>query len=62
MQYLAEVEWRTVENLVKSPQTPMGSALNNATFTQVTTTKIRIVFTHQGASRSGLTELELRNE
>ncbi len=62
VQYLAEVEWRMVENLVKSPQTPMGSALNNATFTQVTTTKIRIVFTHQGASRSGLTELELRNE
>ena len=61
VQYLAEAEWHTVTNLVKSPQTPVGSALNSATFTQVTTTRIRIVFTHQGASRSGLTELELRN-
>jgi len=57
-----EGQWHDVENLVKSPQVPAGSALNTATFTRVTTTKIRIVFTHRGDSRSGLTELELRAE
>jgi len=60
--FSAEGQWRDVENLVKSPQVPAGSALNTATFTRVMTTKIRIVFTHRGDSRSGLTELELRAE
>lgn len=54
--------WHEVENLVKSPQVPAGSALNTATFRPVTCQKLRIVFTHRGQSRSGLTELELRND
>ena len=54
--------WKEVADLVTSPKVPAGSALNTATFRPVTCQKLRIVFTHQGQSRSGLTELELRND
>jgi hypothetical protein len=54
--------WKEVADLVTSPKVPAGSALNTATFRPVTCQKLRIVFTHNGQSRSGLTELELRND
>jgi len=56
------VAWREVSDLVKSPLVPAGSAVNTGTFRPVTCQKLRIVFTHNGQSRSGLTELELRND
>jgi hypothetical protein len=56
------VAWREVSDLLKSPLVPAGSAVNTATFRTVTCQKLRIVFTHNGQSRSGLTELELRND
>ena len=43
----------------KSPEKPKGSAKNSATFDKVTSPKIRVVFTHAGKARSGLTEFEV---
>jgi len=54
--------WKEVADLVTSPKVPAGSAVNTATFRPVTCQKLRIVFTHNGQSRSGLSELELRND
>jgi hypothetical protein len=47
------------ENQKNDPAKPAGNAPNECTFTPIKTTKIRVTFTHTGASRTGLTELEL---
>ena len=62
LEYFDGQTWKEVADLVTSPKVPAGSAVNTATFRPVTCQKLRIVFTHNGQSRSGLTELELRNE
>ena len=62
VQYSLDGKWRDAERQVKTPATPIGSAVNTVTFAHVTTSKVRIVFTHRGESRSGLTEIEVWKE
>ena len=62
VQYLSGDRWVDVEGLKKSPEKPKGSAKNSATFDKVTSPKIRVVFTHDGKARSGLTEFEVWEE
>lgn len=62
IEYFLAGAWRDAVNQVKSPLIPVGSALNSVTFTHVTTSKIRVVFTHSGNSRSGVSEMEVRKE
>jgi hypothetical protein len=50
-------EWREVSDQVKAPAKPVGSAVNTVTFPKLTTTKFRVVFTHQARARSGVTEV-----
>jgi len=50
-------DWRDVPDQVKTPAKPVGSAVNTVTFPKLTTTKLRVVFTHQGQARSGATEI-----
>jgi hypothetical protein len=50
--------WVDVANGRKDPQKPTGGKINTVTFTPVVTRTVRVVFVHQGKSRSGLTELE----
>lgn len=54
--------WKEAANIKRSPAKPRGSAINTATFDPVKTTSLRIVFTHAGRSRSGLTEIEVWKE
>lgn len=49
--------WQDVPDQSRTPERPVGSAVNTVIFPGVTTTKLRAVFTHQGKSRSGLTEI-----
>ena len=49
--------WKPVENEVHAPEQPLGNALIEVTFALVTATKLRVVFTHRGASRSGVSEI-----
>ena len=49
--------WREVAGQVKSPAQPAGSTVNTVTFPKLTTSKFRVVFTHKGKARSGLTEV-----
>lgn len=51
--------WQEVPGQKKNPETPTGSMANVVTFSPVETTKLRVVFTHQGNARSGVTELEV---
>ena len=59
VQYQSGDRWVDVKGVKKSPETPKGSAKNTATFDGVTSRKIRVVFTHAGKARSGLTEFEV---
>lgn len=59
IQYLDGDDWRNVAAVVRRPEKPTGGTRNTATFQEVRTSKLRIVFEHQGKARSGLTELEV---
>ena len=51
--------WVAVEETGRAPQQPTGGMENRIDFTTVTANRYRIVFTHAGAARSGVTEIEL---
>lgn len=55
-------EWQPVAHLKRSPEQPTGSQWNSARFTPVTSSKVRIVFAHQGQSRSGVSEVIVWND
>ena len=55
-------EWRDVENQVNKPAVPTGGMANTVTFKPVKTAKVRVVFTHKGKARSGVTEIEAWSE
>lgn len=54
--------WRDAANQKKSPPAPTGGMVNEVVFPPVSTAKVRIVFTHQGKARSGVTEIEIWKE
>ncbi len=58
VQYFADGEWRDAASQLRSPAVPAGGTMNTVTFSKVSTPKVRIVFTHKGKSKSGVTELE----
>ncbi|MBK7999887.1 MAG: hypothetical protein IPK15_14520, partial [Verrucomicrobia bacterium] len=62
VQYFADGQWRDAANQVKAPATPTGGSMNTIKFGKVSTSKVRVVFTHKGKARSGVTELELWKE
>ena len=62
IQYWSGTDWRNVANVSKSPERPVGSQWNEARFTAVSSSKVRIVFTHQGQSRSGVSEVLIWND
>ena len=49
--------WKRVEGETHEPEQPLGNALNEIRFDRVETEKLRIVFTHRGAARSGVSEV-----
>ena len=44
---------------MKSPATPTGNMANVVAFTPAEVRKLRVVFTHHGNARSGMTEFEV---
>jgi hypothetical protein len=50
-------EWQEVPDQTRTPVKPVGSTVNTVTFPRQTTTKFRVVFSHNGRARSGVTEL-----
>jgi hypothetical protein len=62
VQFWANGAWRDAGNQVRDPASPAGGTVNRVNFSKVTTQKVRIVFTHKGQARSGVTEVELWRE
>lgn len=50
--------WKDIRDQKKSPRLPTGGQANTTTFPPVKTNKLRVIFTHKGDSRAGLTEIE----
>ena len=59
VQYWNGSAWVDCANQVKSPTTPTGGVQNTVTFSSVTTTQVRVVFTPQSGSYSGVTEFQV---
>lgn len=57
IQYLVGEEWRPVVESSRSPEAPTGGKWNEVRFEPVTAKKIRVLFTHQGNYKSGVTEM-----
>jgi hypothetical protein len=49
--------WREVPDPQKTPEQPVGGQWNEVRFPKQTTAKVRIVFTHRGNARSGVSEV-----
>jgi len=62
LQYFTTGEWREIPGQKKSPATALGNTANTVTFTRIRTDKLRILFTHRGKARSGVSEVELWRE
>jgi hypothetical protein len=58
VQYFADGGWQDARNQQKSSPSPIGNMINTVTFSKTMTQKLRVVFTHKGKSRSGVTEVE----
>jgi hypothetical protein len=54
--------WQPVAGMKKSPEKPTGGQINEARFDRVKASKVRIVFTHAGKARSGVSEVLVWNE
>lgn len=57
VQYWDGSAWKDVDDAKATPEKPTGSVFNEVRFRPVKATKLRIVFTHAGKARSGMTEL-----
>lgn len=59
VQYWDGAAWRDVAEARRSPAQPMGGRFNEVSFTPIETARMRVVFTHRGKARSGVSEIML---
>ena len=57
VQYWDGEAWNEVERPKRTPEAPAGGQFNEVRFAPVTTTTLRIVFTHADKARSGVSEV-----
>ena len=57
VQFWDGTAWRDVAGAKRSPEQPAGGQLNEVRFAKVKAAKVRIVFTHRGRARSGVSEV-----
>jgi hypothetical protein len=54
--------WKPVTGATRTPEKPAGGQFNEARFDRVKASKVRVVFTHAGKARSGVSELLVWND
>jgi hypothetical protein len=57
VQYWDGTDWQSAAEQTKAPEEPAGGQINEVRFRKVMTAKVRVVFTHKGTARSGLSEI-----
>ena len=62
IQHWIDGEWRDVVGQAIRPEIPIGGMTNTVTFPRIKTTRFRILFTHKGQARTGVTEVEAWRE
>lgn len=62
VEYFDGKNWKPVTGVKTSPEKPTGSQFNEVKFDQVKASKVRVVFTHTGKSRSGVSEMMVWEE
>ena len=62
VEYWGDDAWRAVAGAKKAPEEPTGGQFNEVRFGRVKASKVRVVFTHAGMARSGVSELLVWNE
>ncbi|MCA9062625.1 MAG: discoidin domain-containing protein, partial [Planctomycetaceae bacterium] len=60
IEYRRDGNWQAVAGATRIPPAPTGSMVNTVRFEQVTSDAVRVIFTHRGQARSGVTEIEVR--
>ena len=54
--------WKPVTDAKKTPEKPRGGDHNQVRFSPETASKVRVVFTHAGKARSGVSEIYVWND
>jgi hypothetical protein len=62
VQYWTGREWHNVRNSKFTPEQPVGDQWNSVSFEPAKSTRIRVVFTHKGQAKSGVTEIMVFND
>ena len=62
VQYWMDGMWNDVARQKSTPEKPTGGQWNEARFNPVSSRKVRVVFTHSGPSRSGVSEILVWND
>jgi hypothetical protein len=62
IEYFDGSTWKPAANQRRSPEKAVGGAMNSVRFDKVTAAKVRLVCTHKGEAKSGVTELEVWND
>ncbi|HMF16792.1 MAG TPA: discoidin domain-containing protein [Gemmataceae bacterium] len=62
VQYWNGAKWQDARAQKKLPLEPVGSQLNEVRFQEVSTSKVRVVFSHNRKARSGLSEIFIWSE
>jgi hypothetical protein len=57
VEYWDGVRWQPAADQKKAPEEPTGGQINEVRFHKVKTSRARVVFTHRGMARSGVTEI-----
>src|SRR5262249_51490069 len=62
VQYWDSKAWRDAEQQKKNPAIPVGGERNSVSFQRFKAQRVRVVFTHRGKARSGVSEIEIWKE
>lgn len=62
IEYFDGSAWQPAANQRRSPEKAVGGAMNSVRFDKVSAAKVRLVCTHKGEAKSGVTELEVWND
>jgi hypothetical protein len=59
LQVWTDGHWREIQDQQKSPASPTSAEMNTVMFRKLRASKLRVLFTHAGKARTGLTEFEV---
>jgi hypothetical protein len=62
VEYFDGKEWKAASGQKRSPEKAAGGSMNAVRFDRVSASKVRLVCTHKGQAKSGVTEMEVWND